>query len=68
MSYKPVICGGVVVEVPKDEYEELVRNSEKIDTIKRFITANTYVAAKDIAILLGIENEEKKGNIENEAV
>lgn len=58
MSYKPVMTGGVVVEVNKDEFEKLVRESEKIAAVERLINENRYTTTNDIAIILGIERKE----------
>ena len=54
MSYRPLVTGGVVVEVPKSDFEELVQKAERIDVVERFVAENEYVSAKDIIAILGI--------------
>lgn len=61
MAYSPLVHGGVTIEVSKNEYEELVRASEKIAAAKRFLAANEYVSTKDLAALLDIDRETKEG-------
>ena len=55
MAYSPLISGGVVVEVPKSEYEKLVQKAERVDVVERLVAANEYVSTKDIVAILGIE-------------
>ena len=57
MSYKPIMSGGVAVEVDKNEYEKLVRDSEKIAAVKRFIESSDYPTIKEISAILDIGNE-----------
>lgn len=59
MSFNPILkC--TMVEVPMSEYEELVRNSERIAAVKRLLAANEYISTKDVAALLDINTEERK--------
>lgn len=53
---------GIIVEVPKCDYDDLLRASEKLETIKRLITANTYVSTSDLLAILDIKKEEAKKN------
>ena len=43
------------VVLTKEEYESLVRASEKISATERYLKANKYVTIADIAAILGIE-------------
>ena len=45
------------VSVPKPEYEDLVRDSEKLEIIKRKVKANKYVGMEELKEILDIENE-----------
>lgn len=47
------------VTVPKTEYEELVRDSERIDAVNRYINATKYPCTDDIKALLCIEKKEE---------
>ena len=57
MSYSPVISGGIVVEVSREEYENLIRDSEMLAIIKRFAEANAYLNTSDIKTILNIKRE-----------
>ena len=59
MSVNGITDVVVTVSVPKPEYEELVRDSETLNIIKRVVETDQYVTAKDIKILLGVEEGEK---------
>ena len=50
------------VTVPKPEYEELVRDSERLDIIEAMLKKNGYVSSGDVKIILGIEESEEKKN------
>lgn len=61
MPHAPIVSGGVIVELQKAEYDKLLRDSERIEIIKRMYANNDYVSTKDIATVLDIkENKEKK--------
>lgn len=55
MSYSPLITGGVVVEVPRSEFEKLVQKAERVDVVERLVSVNEYISTKDIVAILGIE-------------
>lgn len=61
MAYKPIMSGGVIVEVDKAEYEELVRKAERITVVERLLLESKYATVRDILAVLGIENKEKEG-------
>ena len=65
MSYSPIMTGGVIVEVPKIEYAELIRESEQLAAIKRLVEKNGYIGTSDIIAILGIE---ERAEIANEKV
>lgn len=46
------------VTLPKSEYEELIRDSEVLNTARRFVTTN-YATVRDIKSILGVEEGEK---------
>jgi len=47
------------VTLPKSEYEELVRDSEKVQVIERYMQGNKYASTTDIAAILGIKDGEE---------
>ena len=47
------------VTISKSEYENLVRDSEKLGTLKRYITQNSYMLRADIEAILGVKEGEK---------
>ena len=49
-----------MIEIPREEYNELVRASEKIAAVERFINESAYTSEKDILIILGIKKKEKE--------
>lgn len=52
------------IEMPLEEYEELLRANERIAIINRMMKKSRYVAFEDMLIILNIDEEES----ENEAV
>lgn len=50
------------ITVPKSEYENLVRDSEKLGTIERLLRKNKYVAAGDLESILDIEEREENNS------
>lgn len=53
------IC--VTVNVPKSEYEDLIRESNTFRIIKNLVESQKYVDAETIRNILGIEFVEKEG-------
>lgn len=47
-----------IVEIPKLEYTELIRESEQNDTIRRLLQKNKYISMEDLKTILCIEDEE----------
>jgi len=45
------------VSISKNEYEELVRDSEQLKIVKKFIKESKYAGSNDVAILLNIGEE-----------
>lgn len=50
----------VTVSVPKPEYEELVRDSEQLSTVKKLLVNGKYVSTEDLKIILDIERDDNK--------
>jgi len=46
------------VSISKNEYEELVRDSEQLKIVKKFVKESKYANSNDVAILLNISEEE----------
>lgn len=59
MSYRPVLTGGVVVEVPKEEYEQLLRESERLAMVRRYLERSEYPSTYDIKLIVFEERERK---------
>lgn len=53
------------VNVPKQEYEKLVRESETLKIVTMLVKNNKYINAPELKAVLGIESEEVKDGIEN---
>lgn len=49
------------IEIPKEEYNQLIRESEKLAIIERMLAKEQYVSASDMRMILGIEEEQKEG-------
>lgn len=65
MAIAPMISGGVIVEVRKEEYDELVRISERVDTIERIVNNTSYyLSTEDFLAMLGIKKK-TEANTEN---
>lgn len=45
------------VTVPKPEYEALVRDSQTLEVVARYVASEKYITQKDIRILIGMESE-----------
>ena len=43
------------VEIPVTEYNALVRASERISAVERYVTKNTFISTNDIMAILGIK-------------
>lgn len=52
------------VVLTKDEYESLVRASEKISATERFLKEEKFVTIANIAAILGIELKGGDGNVD----
>lgn len=48
------------VTIPKPEYEELVRDSERIAIVKNFLKKDRYGLTGDLKVILNIEESEDK--------
>ena len=59
MSYSPVVSGPVIVEVPRREYDILIRDSEKLAILKRVVEKD-YATISDIRCILGNERKENE--------
>lgn len=46
-----------VVELSKREFEKLIRQSERLEIIKRMYKQNDFVSDRNIEIVLGVEKE-----------
>ena len=51
---------GTVFVIRKEEYEALIRESEKLNAIRKYIESNQYPTTSDIATLAGVEIGAKK--------
>jgi hypothetical protein len=52
-----------MIEVPLVLFSELMRASEKIAAVERYVKANKYVNSDDVMAILGIEV--KKEDVQN---
>lgn len=48
-----------VLLIDKEEYDELLRNSEKIAAVERYVAIHYYHSADDIIALLGLRKEKE---------
>lgn len=51
----------VTVEVPKIEYEELIRESEQLKTVKRMLQKDSYVSTDDLRTIVNVSKEKEEG-------
>jgi len=56
------------IEIPKEEYNQLIRESEKLAIIERMLAKEQYVSASDMRMILGIEEEGEKKDGESENI
>ena len=62
MSVKVSYTEAERIDIPVGEYNYLVRQSERIEAVRRFANhANGYVTTADVLALLGIEKEPTEG-------
>lgn len=47
------------MEISTKEYKELVRQSEKLEMIKRFVEDSKYMPIHEVKIILGMKEEEE---------
>ena len=64
MPYKPLLSGGATIEISVEEYNGLVRDSEQLAIIKRYIEEGEYASVSDIKLILGIKESVRKENEE----
>lgn len=48
-----------MVTISREEYEKLVRQSERVEAVERYIDTHYFQDAKVIVALLGIEEDKK---------
>ena len=49
------------VTVPKSEYEELIRESEQLKTVKRMLQKESYVSTDDLRTIVNVSKEKEEG-------
>ena len=52
------------VTIPKTEYEELVRDSEQLTTIRRMVSRGKYFCQEDLKVILDVEKSQEKAGEE----
>ncbi len=58
---------GVEVTITKYEYQELVRDNERLKIVKDYVSNAEFISKKEIMTLLGMEEKKggKKCSLEN---
>ena len=56
------------IEIPKEEYNQLIRDSEKLAIVERMLVKERYISASDMRVILGIEEEGEKKDGESEDI
>ena len=51
-----------LINVCRSEYENLVRISERVETVRRYLDHNGFITDSDIRTLLNIERKEEPEN------
>lgn len=59
MSVKVSCTEADSIDIPVAMFSDLVRESEKIMAVKRYVNSTKYANATDILAILGIEKAEK---------
>lgn len=54
------------VIIPTEEYTELIRNAERVETLRRYLEANKFITDADLRTILAIS--ESKEETEHETV
>lgn len=68
MSVKVSCTEAERVDISLEEYNDLVRSSERIAAVERFVCRNTYASVEEILSVLGIEKKkptEGEDNVDN---
>ena len=55
----------ITITITLEEYKELLKKAERIDTLER-LYENTYVSDDDVKAVLGINENQHKGESHNE--
>jgi hypothetical protein len=50
------------ITITLDEYRELVRIAERVETVKRFVFDAQFCSTEDILTALGIKKKESEGD------
>lgn len=53
------------IDISVAEYNDLVRDSEKIAAVRRLVAANEYISTKDVMAILDIERKDTEPRGEN---
>ena len=56
------------IEIPKEEYNQLIRDSEKLAIVERMLVKERCISASDMRVILGIEEEGEKKDGESEDI
>lgn len=48
------------INIPKEEYNQLIRESERLAMIKKIVEKDDYISTKELKVFLGIEEQEQK--------
>lgn len=54
------------VIIPTEEYTELIRTAERVETLRRYLEANKFITDADLRTILAIS--ESKEETDNETV
>ena len=59
MPCKPLMSGELLVECSQKEYNQLVRDSEKLAVLKTLFATQKFVTCDEVRAILGINEENK---------
>lgn len=55
----PSLFGPVeVITITRKEYEETIRDSERVNILRRIVKASNYISLKELKAILEIEDDE----------
>ena len=56
------------ISITKKNYEDLIRDSERVDVLKRIVKKSNFISMKELKAVLGIEDDEPVPKLQHPSV